>query len=129
MSVRARAASSGQLQPSPPPFFLGRIPQPDLGAGQFSVVGQITDIQETQLTVKQPNNQIQTVTLTSDTVIQRGFDKIRIQDIHIGDRIVAIGTRGDNDNEIIVKAIRIIRSRDKEERPTPQPQDQQQKTK
>ncbi|MBI3944119.1 MAG: hypothetical protein HY326_13970 [Chloroflexi bacterium] len=128
MSVRARAAGSVQSLPPPPPFFIGRIPRPNLGPGQFSVVGQVTDIQDTRLTVKQPNDQNQTVILTSEVVIQRGLDKIRVQDIHIGDRILAIGTRGDNDDEIVAKALRIIRPREKEEKPTPQPQDNPQKT-
>ena len=56
--------------------------------GMQHVMGIVTAITQTNITVKTTDGKTQTVVLTSDTKYVKGMEKVTITDIKVGDHVV-----------------------------------------
>lgn len=60
------------------------------------IAGEIMSIADNNLTIKDRDNRENSVSVSENTLIKRGRDDIKINDLKTGDKIVVMGKPGDN---------------------------------
>ncbi|MDD5110664.1 MAG: DUF5666 domain-containing protein [Patescibacteria group bacterium] len=95
-----------RMSDRPPRMFFRDFVGQDFVASH-GIMGMVTKIENTSITIKGPGDAEKTLTVDDQTTIRRGMETLQIADLKLNDRIVVIGSPN-NDGTIQAKLIRVI---------------------